>query len=92
MGVEGKRRMIRIAGAPAAPGLAQGRLHRPDARRRVERRPGTPADERALLAGAIASARVELDFQQIMGYVCGRPRGPAQVTVKGRVDTPCLAA
>src|SRR5688572_24398245 len=61
MGVEGTRRMIRIAGAPAAPGLAQGRLHRPGARRRAERRPGAPADERAALARAIASARVELE-------------------------------
>ena len=61
MGVEGARRMIRMAGAPAAPGLAQGRLHRPGARRRAERQPGAPADERAALARAIASARVELE-------------------------------
>jgi phosphotransferase system enzyme I (PtsI) len=61
MGVEGKRRMIRIAGVPAAPGLARGPVHRLSEQRRFERRAGTPAEERATLGRAMAAAGRELE-------------------------------
>lgn len=60
MGVEPKRRMIRIAGAAAAPGLAHGPIYRLGVQRRSARQGGTPAEERDALARAMAAAHAEL--------------------------------
>ena len=60
MGVEPKRRMVRLAGAPAAPGLAQGPLHRLGAQRRSSRPAGSPAQERGALTEAMAAAHADL--------------------------------
>ena len=60
MGIEPKRRMMRLAGAPAAPGLAHGPIYRLGAQQRAAREAGTPAEEREALARAMAAARAEL--------------------------------
>ncbi len=60
MGTKSERHMVRIVGAAAAPGLAQGPLFRLDAERRTFRNAGTPAGEGAALARALAGAHAEL--------------------------------
>jgi phosphotransferase system enzyme I (PtsI) len=61
MGLETKTAMVFLTGTPAAPGLAAGPVVRLDSGRRLDRRAGSPVEERAALVAALDAARGELE-------------------------------